>query len=155
MHLFGFGTLMDPEVRDLVVGRPVPPEAVAPAVLPGYRRVRVPDETYPALVPDPAGEVQGQLFGPLTAVELERVQFFESFEYALTAIEVRCRGRPVPAMACLATEEVLIGAEPWDLAGWAAAHKPRFLIDCRAYMAQFRRLDLRAASRLWVDRQGG
>lgn len=153
MRLFCFGTLLDAEVRALVIGRAVPDSAIAPAALPGFRRVAVPGETYPALVVDPAGMVEGLIVGPLTARELERVQFFEGFEYALEEIEVLSAGTACRALACLATEELIPGAAPWDLTAWAAAHKPRFLDDSAVYMEQFGQMDVYAADAVWVARR--
>ena len=51
MRFFFFGSLMDPAVASIVLGREIRAEQYAPATLVNFRCVRVAEETYPALVP--------------------------------------------------------------------------------------------------------
>lgn len=53
-----YGTLMAPEVLKVLIKR-VPP--MRPATLRGYMRCRIKGEVFPAIVPDAASEVRGQV----------------------------------------------------------------------------------------------
>jgi hypothetical protein len=58
---FVYGTLMAPEVLKVLIAR-VPP--LRPATLKGHMRCRVRGEVFPAIIPDAASEVRGQVSQP-------------------------------------------------------------------------------------------
>src|SRR3546814_17121738 len=68
-----FGTLMDPDVLRLVLGRPVTRGALAPAPLHGYRRLRILRDSLPVLVADPPAAVQGLVLPPDGAPDADRI----------------------------------------------------------------------------------
>lgn len=156
MRLFCFGTLLDPDVRHIVFGRPVPDSLARTAELRGYRRVRVPDEAYPAAVPDPQGVVPGVVIERVSPVERDRVQFFEGIEFALEERGVHLDDTTVvPALVCLSTPR--LGAattDPWLLEDWRRLHKPAFLKASRIYMAEFERMDAEEAHAVWLTHRG-
>lgn len=149
MHLFCFGTLMDPDIRRLVLGRDLP-DAI-PAVLPGFRRVCVAEETYPAALPDPAGRIEGLLIGPISPHERDRVQFFEGFEFAIEGHPVAAAGWAGAALVCVATERLACEEEPWHFDDWRRVHKPGYLEAVTAYMAEFERLGIEDAHAVWLE----
>lgn len=127
--LFVFGTLLDIEVLGLVLGRPVGPDALEPARLGGFRRVRVRGASYPMLVADPAGEVAGALLRGLDAAARGRLDAYEGPAYRLVPVEVV---DPAGARVRALVYEAVPGAleptrEPWDLARWQARDKAAFL----------------------------
>lgn len=78
-HLFAYGTLMWPEVLAAVIGRPL---SGTPATLSGFRRMRVKEELYPALVKSYSREaVKGILYRDLTEEEFRFLERFEGEEY--------------------------------------------------------------------------
>lgn len=99
MNFFFYGTLMDEDVRALVVGRRAPPSACRPAVLAGYRRVFRDGAAYPILVRARASEgdgvtrVDGCLVAGLSKREISRLKVFEGEEYELTDLPVRTPSR--------------------------------------------------------------
>ena len=60
MRFFFYGTLLDPDVTALVLGRRLPPAAFVPASLPGHARRRAKGVSYPILVRDPRGAGAGR-----------------------------------------------------------------------------------------------
>ncbi|MGH6887228.1 MAG: gamma-glutamylcyclotransferase family protein, partial [Geminicoccales bacterium] len=81
MSFFFFGTLMDRDVLEIVLGRPVGEDELAPARLRGYRRVRTATRPYPMLKPDPDGVVEGMLLIEASRRDEVRILHFEDQEY--------------------------------------------------------------------------
>lgn len=128
--LFFYGTLMDPDVLGLVVGRPVADCALEPAILRGWRRVGVRGASYPMLVPAPGGKVEGRLWRGASSADLERLDAYEGPAWRLVLVEVELTsGERVAASVYLVIEGALESTdEPWELAHWQARHKPRYLV---------------------------
>jgi len=151
MLLFAYGTLLDPDIRSIVLGRSSPEAEARPALLPGYRRVLVADECYPTLLPDPAAETPGALVPLRHETERQRVQYFEGFELLLDWRTVRCRADgPVQALVCIGTPTIRHVDVPWDLDAWRARHKDAYLPVSHDYMAGFGRHGIAEAHRLWI-----
>ncbi len=133
--LFFFGTLMDREILAHLLARPVRPEELRPAVLAGFRRVAARNASYPVLLPDPAGRVEGVLFraGP---GDLRRINHYECDEYRAERHEIRTAdGETMAAWIFLGRETVMqAGEEPWDLDAWIARHKPGFFARIDEWM---------------------
>jgi hypothetical protein len=137
LALFLFGTLMDPDVQEGVLGRAVAPEELEPATLPGWRRVRALQAGYPLILPDPVGRVEGLLFPRPSRRDRLRILHFESEEYAPFPVTVlRADGGTQAAEAFVALDGMLAtDGEAWHLAAWAVEHKALFLTRCDAWMA--------------------
>lgn len=128
MRLFFFGTLMDADVRDIVLGKPLPSDAIEPAVAQGFRRVFVAGRHYPMLLPHASGWVEGTLVSGLDPVTVHRLQVYEGWEYSLQPIRVRPRGGPaVIAHVFLCPPHVSADRRPWRLEDWQRRHKRPFL----------------------------
>lgn len=134
MRFFFFGTLMDPNVRELVVGRPLPASRSEPATLMGFRRVCVAGRSYPMLVPDPAGRVEGCLVRGLDAGAKVRIGVFEGDEYRPERHRVHLTGGArVEAYVFMAATGMRAGGTPWQLSTWQQRHKRAFLERARAW----------------------
>lgn len=129
LPLFFFGTLVDPDILGLVIGRSVEPGELEPSRLPGFRRVRVQGASYPMLVPDPAGLVEGRLWRGGTAEERARLDAYEGPGYRLELVRVETRsGERVAALVYQAVPGALRPTdEAWELAAWQARFKPLYL----------------------------
>jgi CBS domain-containing protein len=128
MRFFFYGTLLDPDVVALVIGRRLPPRAFVPAILPGHARRRARGMTYPIVVRDPAEEVLGAVVGGLTSRDVARLAAYEGPGYRIAPLRVRMTG----ALATVSVFEpvasrLLPSAWPWDYALWKARHKPAFV----------------------------
>ncbi len=155
MRLFFFGTLMDPEVRALVVGRDVPDEAVEPAVARGFRRVLVAGRPYPMLRLCAAGRVDGIVADGLDSGALRRLRAYEGREYRMRPIRVRSatHQREV-VLAFLCRPEVAPGRAGWRLDLWRRRHQRRLLARAQALGVTtrhsfFDRSSLRQAAWAW------
>ncbi len=139
LGFFFFGTLMDRDVLERVLGRHVPDDQLAPARLPGYHRVKVmaPAE-YPALVPCPGEAVDGVLLRPASRRDEARILHFEDEEYAARVLPVWLGGgRSTQARVFMALETMGRTDERWELAGWTRRHKEAYLGQCDEWMSDY------------------
>jgi gamma-glutamylcyclotransferase (GGCT)/AIG2-like uncharacterized protein YtfP len=123
MDLFFYGTLLDPDVRRLVLGREVPREALKPARVRGFRRVALQGLPYPGAVRDPAAAIEGLVLVEPSARDRARVSRYEGVDYRLVRAEAELPSgerRPV-TFYVLKRRRGVTG--PWDLARWQARDK--------------------------------
>jgi gamma-glutamylcyclotransferase (GGCT)/AIG2-like uncharacterized protein YtfP len=137
--LFLYGTLMDVDVMAKVLDRAFAGRELTPAALPGWRRIAVRNASYPVILPDPSGRVEGRLFARPSARDLARIRHFESEEYLPARVRVELAdGHAVPAEAFVALDGVFdLDEVDWDLDGWRARHKSLFLRRCEEWMRDF------------------
>src|SRR5262245_58985264 len=124
---------MLPEVMEVVVGRRF---ARAPARLAGWRRLRLRDAVYPAVVPAAGETTAGVLWHGLDRAALTRIDRFEGALYERPLLRVAL----VDGVECEAFVYVLRAAEqarasdtPWDEADFRARHLRAYLSACRAF----------------------
>lgn len=135
MSFFFFGTLTDRDVLEIVLGRPVAEDELAPARLHGYRRVRTASRPYPMLRPDPEGIIEGMLLIEASRRDEARILHFEDGEYVDRPIAVRsASGQKIEARVFFALAGMGETEEPWEPGSWASRHKPGFLHQCREWM---------------------
>ncbi|HUN50909.1 MAG TPA: gamma-glutamylcyclotransferase family protein [Candidatus Sulfotelmatobacter sp.] len=145
MRFFFFGTLMDADIRGIVLGRPLPDRQCLAAGIGGYRRVFAAGKDFPLLVTESGGRVCGVLVGGLSRVEAARLRHFEGDDYQLARRPVdlpdgsRCTAHLFLALARLHPTD-----EDWDFAAWRRRHKRRFQARARAIMAGYGRERLSA-----------
>jgi hypothetical protein len=128
MRFFFYGTLIDPDVMALVIGRRLPPSAFVPAILPGHSRRRAKGMTYPVVVRDPADEVHGVVVGGLTSRDVARLAAYEGPGYRIARLKVRIAGD----LATVSVFEPIASRlqpspSPWDYALWKGRHKRPFV----------------------------
>lgn len=139
--LFVFGTLLDADLRRIVLGAHDRPPLMA-ARLRGYARRTVCGETFPMLVPAPGAVVDGLLIAGLGPQALARLRFYEGPGYALRPLSVhgahgerrRCRAR-----VFLATQRLRESGQPWSLQAWQQSDKALALVQTRQLMALYGR----------------
>lgn len=137
MRLFFFGTLMDTDVRDIVLGGPLPPERVEPARIQGFRRVCVDGRSYPMLLPHSSGWVPGMLVHGLDAQAVHRLQMYEGWEYHLVPVRVATSSGTVRAGVFLCDRAVRSTRRGWRLPDWQRRHKRIFLRRAEALMERY------------------
>ena len=147
---FFFGTLMDPDVLSLVLGRDPGPLSTE-ATLSGFARVRVEGEPYPALVEAPGGQVEGLLLHDYGPEDDRRIRFFEDFDFSIEQCSVETASGSATALYCGAVRNIAPMDTPWSYADWVRDEKDRFLKVAGIYMAGYGVLDPEAADRLWLD----
>lgn len=128
MRFFFYGTLMDRDVVARVVGRPVMAAALKPASLRGWRRTGVHGASYPVVVHDKAGRVDGVTLDNVSRGEARRLAAYEGPRYSLIQAFADLPAGPravflfIPQPGAFRTT-----GEDWSLAAWQAEHKARFL----------------------------
>ena len=129
---FFYGTLLDHDVMALVIGRRLPPSAFVPARLKGHVRRRANGVSYPILVRDPGGEVEGVVVGGLTRRDVERLSAYEGPRYRIAPLKVTIEGK-LETVSVFEPKEASFqpvdGA--WDLALWQARYKRAFIARIR------------------------
>lgn len=87
MNLFVYGTLLFPEIRELVGGRIF---EFHPAVLHGYKIRRVNDATFPAIVKtsNPTSQVNGEVLFDVSRSELALFDAYEDSFYLRDEVQV-------------------------------------------------------------------
>lgn len=129
--LFVYGSLQYEAVWSLLLQRPYVP---VPAQLNGYRRVRIENEGYPALVIAPAYQVNGLLHRHLEPLDLARLDAFEGQDYQRITAQVRLIGenRLVAAEVYIwqlnrFPQPNLLTEQDWDQANFEQEGLARFL----------------------------
>jgi len=148
--LFVFGTMRDPDVLGIVLGRPITPDAYRPAWLPDHRIARVPDERYPVLVHAPGERARGDVIEGLGDEDFARIAFFEGDEYVFGGRTVHIEGEgPVRVFLCDEGDMDPGANEPWDLERWQREEKSSFLDVARKYMSYYDTGAAEEAEALW------
>ena len=86
-NLFTYGSLMFPEVLAIVLGRNFNNEDMIDAILQGYRRVAIPDRTYPTGIESPDSHINGKLIAGITEADLQRLDAYEEGEWDAALFE--------------------------------------------------------------------
>ena len=88
MNLFVYGTLLFPEIRELVGGREFRAE---PAYINGYRVLQVRDATFPGLLKSglETDQADGEILLDLSPSELARFDAYEDSFYVRENVEVK------------------------------------------------------------------
>ena len=136
--LFFFGTLMDLDVLAYLLGRPVDLASFVPAMLDGFRRVRVEGASYPTLVPAHRARLEGRLLRRISRRDIARINHYESGEYRAELHPVAtASGEHVAAWLFRGLDGLGATEEPWSLEAWQLTHKQAFFGHCDGWMADF------------------
>jgi gamma-glutamylcyclotransferase (GGCT)/AIG2-like uncharacterized protein YtfP len=133
MRLFAYGTLMLPEVMEIVAGRRY---ALRAAELCGWGRRLLVGAVYPAVVPAPGETTAGVLFEGLDAATLGRLDRFEGEPYERRLLRVSLEhGAEREAFVYVLRPDryALASNAPWDEAAFRAYHLADYLAGCRAF----------------------
>jgi len=127
MRFFFYGTLMDADVLAAVVGRRIGSARFQDAILDGFRRVYRRGASYPILLDDPDGQVDGVVVSALTAADAVRLDAFEGSEYRRAARTVAVAGKGTAEVQVYLTNPgVPASKQPWDFEGWRR-HRAAYL----------------------------
>jgi hypothetical protein len=131
VRFFFYGTLIDPDIRRVVLGAPAANALVLrPGVLCGWMRRAVRSASYPMILPRAGAGVDGILASGLDAVACRRLRSYEGAEYLVVRVQVRCadgRGRDARVFAPRPGGGLKPRAVDWDHAAWSMREKRCFL----------------------------
>jgi hypothetical protein len=148
MRFFFYGSLLDPDIRRIVMGKggPWPTE---PATLAGWRRRRRHDAIYPILERRAGAAVEGVVVSGVTPAAAARLAAFEGSNYGIALLRPRAAdGRLLPAFLFLPRRR-LAGPAPWDETGWAHGRKAAALRSAAREMMAGGRTAVRLGTRIW------
>ncbi len=128
MRFFFYGSLLDNDVTALVIGRRLPPRAWVPAGLAGYARRKAKGVSYPVVVPDPKGEVQGAVVSGFSRREVERLSAYEGPRYRIAPLKVRIGGKLTVVSVFEPKEKAFQPVDgEWSLTLWQRRDKRKFI----------------------------
>ena len=127
--LFFYGTLMDCDLLSRVLGPPIAPSELVPALLGGYRRSAVAGLPYPVVWRDPTASVNGVVLGGLTAAERDRLRRYEGENYFLMRGMAEFGQEPARSVLLFVPKPGAFVAtgEPWSLMRWRSHAKSKVL----------------------------
>ena len=121
-----------------------------PAKINGYRKVCLPHETYPVLVPEADHCAEGILLDGLNRLELDKIVYFEGEEYELSpCTTVLPDGSFVDA---LFFDEGIMPrpqVEDWSFSNWLDNHKDYMLRQTSHYMSYYGVMSANEADIYW------
>jgi hypothetical protein len=131
VRVFFYGTLIDPDIRRVVLGAPTA-GALRPrdAVLHGWQRRAVRGASYPMIVPRAGAMVHGILAAGLDPAACRRLIAYEGSDYVLVRVRVACadgRVRDARVFAPRPGGRLRPRAANWDHAAWSMREKRAFL----------------------------
>jgi gamma-glutamylcyclotransferase (GGCT)/AIG2-like uncharacterized protein YtfP len=127
MNIFAYGTLVLPEVMRHAAGRTFRCER---ASLNGYARLRVRNESYPALLPFPDMHTDGVVYFDVDEESVRCLDRFEGSLYRREEVNVKTEtGEWVEAETYVVRieERNRLSAEPWDEDDFRKRHLHAFL----------------------------
>ena len=128
-NLFTYGTLMCDDIMAEVSG----PDCVlnpCKVTLKGYKRRKISDENFPALVINPTGSVEGVLYPDLPDSALKRLDIYEGDMYFRETVAVeREDGKTLKATAYIIKpeHEKDLGPDDWDFGEFLRKEKEDFM----------------------------
>lgn len=147
--IFFYGTLRDPGLLAVVLGRSVTPDRLVPASVENHVALRHLREAYPVLRPRAGGIAEGALFHPETMADRDRLAFFEEAEYRLVDIVVTTPEGRVDAEYFDGMPKAPVSDVPWDFELWKARHRAVAIEAARELMDHFGRLSGEEVDRIW------
>ena len=156
VNFFFYGTLLDPEVRAVVLGEGTRPRSIAPAAIIGFRRAPVIGRTYPMLVLDAGARVDGSLVSCVDLNAACRTSFFEGDDYFPELTEIMV-GKAGTAHAWVYMPRGSVRAAPgtWSFDAWRQRYLAVYLRDSRIWMRRCGGRELARYRTEWHSRAAG
>lgn len=133
---FFYGSLMDKELLEAVLGREADRLTIAPGWLTGYVAEIAERYSFPTLVETRSGRVHGIIVKNLTAADVERIAYFEDTEYASVTVDVTTAAGDIAAQTYMATQTLKSSGKPWDFEAWQRKDKALLLAVTHKVMSE-------------------
>ncbi|MEM7057077.1 MAG: NUDIX domain-containing protein [Pseudomonadota bacterium] len=147
--LFFFGSLRDPDLLELVIGRPFCSDDIVPAWVEDHVAACLPNEVYPCLAKAVGARAEGVLAKDLSETDLARVKFYEDVDYEVAALTVQTASGPLQTQYFKGTERLKPTDARWDLAAWQETEKSVAMEAADEFMSHFGSLTSKEAIALW------
>ena len=127
MNLFFYGTLLDGQALERVIGVRVASSRLPVATLDGYRRAAIHGTPFPMLVPSPGTKVVGRVLMGVDRASLARLIRYEGPFYDLRRLTVvQANGRRIDASVFMARPGMRASRSDWTLEAWNHNRRRRF-----------------------------
>lgn len=133
---FFYGSLMDRELLEAVLGRPATDLSFTTGWLDGYVAETALGYTFPTLIERRGERVDGIVARGLTQADIDRIAYFEDTEYSAVVVDVSTAESDVSAQAYMATASLKTTGKAWAFDKWKKEHKPLLLAVTRKVMAE-------------------
>jgi hypothetical protein len=134
---FFYGSLMDRDLLEAVIGRETSNLAFQAGWLPGYAAETAAGYTFPALVEKKSARVDGVVIRGLTAPDVDRIAFFEdTTEYAPVVLDIATAHADVAAQVYVGTPNLKTTGECWSFEDWQRDHKALLVAITRRIMRE-------------------
>jgi hypothetical protein len=153
MEFFFYGTLLDADVRHLVMPHVAPHLEERHATLPGFRREQANCGYFPVLAQRNPSRVEGSVFSGLDARALLLMAHFEGDEYLPRRLPVFERGRRRAVWVFMPAHSGYATGRPWSLARWQRGHKRRLIRQTQQWMSEFGARSLASGDVGWLARR--
>jgi len=151
---FFYGTLVDADVRRLVLGRDVLDDTLIPADLSGFCRYAVRRRPYPAAVPQAGARIDGVIMPGVGLREAAILSCFEGADYAAQLCPVTARADNATgrhAWVFVASDRVPRADPAWSIVDWRANHKPQFIEIAQSWLDAISVIEISAAEQFWRE----
>ena len=132
MRFFFYGTLMDPDVRAIVLGREASLSAhVRDAVLFDWERRASSGVSYPVVIPRPGEHVNGLIVSGLDTMSRRALVAYEGPFYQLMRVNAYVSNGAREALLFAPAQGSPLTPEPtgWSYPNWVVTHKKTFIAD--------------------------
>ncbi|MDF1753253.1 MAG: gamma-glutamylcyclotransferase [Verrucomicrobiales bacterium] len=134
MNLFVYGTLLFPEIRNLVGRRQF---QAADATLEGFEIYRVKNAAYPGIVEQDGGTVPGQILRHITPAEIDFFDQYEDDFYQRITVAVTTPDESVISAECYAvpsiTSREILTKVVWTADWFTTNHYADFLNRLKSF----------------------
>lgn len=127
---------MDLELLEAVLGRSADNLSFKPGWLDGYVVQTASGYTFPTLVEQRHGRVDGVVTAGLTNEDVARIAYFEDTEYEAVTVEVTTTESDIAAQVFMAQTSLRTTGETWRFDLWRKRDKPLLLAVTRHVMAE-------------------
>ena len=134
---FFYGSLMDRDLLEAVIGRRASGIAFTPGWLTGYVAEKAAGNTFPTLVESRTGRVNGVITQGLTQADADRIAYYEdNDEYAAQVIDIATAETDIAAQVFMSATPMMSSGEPWSFDHWKKHDKPLLLAITRKVMTE-------------------
>ncbi|WP_053006130.1 gamma-glutamylcyclotransferase family protein [Kiloniella spongiae] len=151
LPLFFFGSLMDQDVLEIVLGRSIDIQHFKQGVLLGYQCEREAKESYPVLIPSPGKQADVLIAETLSSDDIDRILFYETGEYDFVRFTLQKNGQEIAALGFATGEGIASSGQKWHLNIWQKKDKAVFLPLAKRFMEAYGKMTLPEALRLWDE----
>ena len=131
-NIFAYGTLMFPEIIQALTGFENKPEI---ALLKKYSRFAIKKASFPGIIEDNNGEVEGMIYCDVDDRALVLLDWFEADIYVRNQVSVETRNGPVDGFAYVVSEKHRnkLANVPWEPEKFIKKHGRKYTQRCKEY----------------------